>query len=140
MEIVKTDATILVVTEHGYGKRTSFDDYRAQNRGGKGIINIKTSARNGKCIAMRTVTEKEEVVCISSGGKIVRTPVSGVSIIGRNTQGVRVIRLGKDDLFVAVAVVMPKEEEESIANGPEDAPAETAAAPATPKETGDDSP
>ncbi len=117
MEVVRADATILVLTEHGYGKRTDFDQYRAQNRGGKGIINIKTSARNGRCIGMRTVRENEEVVCVSSMGKVVRSSVSDISIIGRNTQGVRVMRLAKDDSFVAVAVVMPKEEEDSIANG-----------------------
>jgi DNA gyrase subunit A len=112
MELVKLEASILVVTENGYGKRTSFDDYRMQNRGGKGIINIKTSDRNGKCIGIRTVRESEEVVCVSSGGMVVRSPVSDISVIGRNTQGVRVIRLGEKDTFVALAVVMPKEEED----------------------------
>ncbi len=117
MELVKPEATILVVTENGFGKRTSFDDFRMQNRGGKGIISIKTSARNGRCIGMRTVRENEEVVCVSSGGMVVRSPVSDISVIGRNTQGVRVIRLAEDDSFVAVAVVMPKDVEDSIANG-----------------------
>jgi DNA gyrase subunit A len=114
MELVKPEATILVVTENGFGKRTVFDEYRAQNRGGKGIINIKTSARNGRCIGMRTVRENEEVVCVSSKGMVVRSPVSDISTIGRNTQGVRVIRLAEDDSFVAVAVVMPREQEERI--------------------------
>jgi DNA gyrase subunit A len=130
MEVVRAEATILVVTENGYGKRTKFDEYRAQNRGGKGIINVKTSKRNGRCIGMRTVRENEEVVCVSSQGKIVRSPVSGISLIGRNTQGVRVMRLGKDDSFVALAVVMPREQEEKIANGVEAATeAETSTAP-----------
>lgn len=115
MEIVRPDATILVVTENGYGKRTEFDEYRVQNRGGKGIINIKTSARNGQCIGMRTVRENEEVVCVSSKGMVVRAPVSEISVIGRNTQGVRIIRLEENDTFVAVAVVMPKEKEETFA-------------------------
>ncbi|RJP19364.1 MAG: DNA gyrase subunit A [Candidatus Abyssobacteria bacterium SURF_5] len=116
MEKVIPDATILVVTENGYGKRTDFDEYRSQHRGGKGIISIKTSARNGKCIGMRTVRENEEVVCVSSRGMVVRTPVSDISVIGRNTQGVRVIRLQEDDSFVAVAVVMPKEKEDALAD------------------------
>ncbi len=121
MEIVRPDATILVVTQNGYGKRTAFDGYRAQNRGGKGIISIKTSARNGQCIGMRTVRENEEVVCVSSKGMVVRTPVSEISVIGRNTQGVRVIRLKEDDSFVAVAVVMPEEKEEVFAEDAEPA-------------------
>ncbi len=114
MEIVDPNATILVVTENGYGKRTEFSEYRAQHRGGKGIINIKTTARNGCCIGMRTVRKKEEVVCVSSRGMIVRTPVSDISVIGRNTQGVRVIRLQEEDSFVAVAVVMEREKEEKM--------------------------
>jgi DNA gyrase subunit A len=114
MEKAIPEATILVVTENGYGKRTHFNEYRVQNRGGKGIINIKTSARNGRCIGMRTVRENEEVVCVSSKGMVVRTPVSGISVIGRNTQGVRVIRLQEDDLFVAFAVVIPKEKEDAL--------------------------
>jgi DNA gyrase subunit A len=120
MEKVIPDATILVVTENGYGKRTDFDDYRIQNRGGKGIINIKTNARNGRCIGMRTVRENEEVVCMSSKGMVVRSPVTEISVIGRNTQGVRVIRLQEDDLFVAFAVVIPKEKEDEAL--PEGAP------------------
>jgi DNA gyrase subunit A len=116
METVNSEATILVVTENGYGKRTNYDEYRIQNRGGKGIINIKTTTRNGQCIGMRTVRENEEVVCVSSKGMVVRSPVSEISVIGRNTQGVRIIRLQVDDKFVAIAVVMPKEQEESFAS------------------------
>jgi DNA gyrase subunit A len=116
MEVVKPETTILVVTENGYGKRTSFDAYRMQNRGGKGIINIKTSDRNGRCIGIRAVRENEEVVCVSSNGMIVRTRASEISVIGRNTQGVRVIKLQGDDSFVAIAVVLPKEEEEIFAD------------------------
>jgi DNA gyrase subunit A len=114
MEIVKPESTILVVTEHGYGKRTEFDEYRVQNRGGKGIINIKTTARNGDCIGMRTVRENEEVVCVSSRGMVVRSSVSDISVIGRNTQGVRVMRLQEDDSFVALAVVSPREIEDTL--------------------------
>jgi DNA gyrase subunit A len=114
METVRPEATILVVTENGYGKRTDFDEYRRQNRGGKGVISIKTSERNGLCIGMRTVRENEEVVCITSMGMVVRTPVGGISVIGRNTQGVRVVRLEEDDTFVDIAVVMAREEEESL--------------------------
>jgi DNA gyrase subunit A len=112
MELVDPDSTILVVTENGYGKRTDFDEYRQQSRGGKGIINIKTTERNGRCIGMRTVRDTDEVVCVSSKGMVVRTPASEISLIGRNTQGVRVMRMQEDDTFVALAVVIPKEKEE----------------------------
>ncbi|GAB4339553.1 MAG: DNA gyrase subunit A [Candidatus Abyssubacteria bacterium] len=112
MELIDPDATILVVTENGYGKRTDFDEYRLQSRGGKGVINIKTTERNGRCIGMRTVRDTDEVVCVSSRGMVVRTPASEISLIGRNTQGVRVMRMQEDDTFVALAVVIPKEKEE----------------------------
>ncbi|UCD58515.1 MAG: DNA gyrase subunit A [Candidatus Hydrogenedentota bacterium] len=133
MEIVDPDATILVVTENGYGKRTDFDEYRVQNRGGRGIINIKSTVRNGPCIGMRTVRESEEVVCVSSRGMVVRTPVKEISVIGRNTQGVRVIRLQEDDSFVAVAVVMRKEKEDTFADEVEPAVVESGIAEDAPE-------
>ena len=84
---------------------------------------------------MRTVSEKEEVVCVSSNGMIVRTPVSEISVIGRNTQGVRVIRLKEDDSFVAVAVVMPEEKEEIL--GEEAETAQAVSEEETPTDSGE---
>jgi DNA gyrase subunit A len=136
MEVVKADSTILVVTENGYGKRTDFEDYRMQNRGGKGVINIKTTARNGECIGIRTVRDNEEVVCVSSKGMVVRTRANEISVIGRNTQGVRVIKLQEKDSFVAIAVVIPKEEEETFVDEIE--PAESVSDDVPQEEDGDD--
>ncbi|MEA3368530.1 MAG: DNA gyrase C-terminal beta-propeller domain-containing protein, partial [Planctomycetota bacterium] len=107
MAVVDTGATLLTVCEHGYGKRTAFDAYRTQGRGGKGIINIKSTKRNGKVVAMMTVRDGDELMLITQHGQIIRIGVDKKSIrpIGRNTQGVRVIRLAENDTLVAVARV-----------------------------------
>jgi len=107
MAVVDQGATLLTVCEHGYGKRTAFDAYRVQGRGGKGIINIKSTKRNGKVVAMMTVRDGDELMLMTQRGQMMRIGVDPKSIrpIGRNTQGVRIIRLGDDDSFVAVARV-----------------------------------
>jgi len=107
-------ADLLTVTQHGYGKRTSQAEYlvqqedgttRCQSRGGKGRIDIKTEGRNGPVVAVRSVTATDEMMLISRDGMIVRSPVSDVSQIGRNTMGVRVMQLREGDTVVAVAMV-----------------------------------
>ena len=105
MAIVDPAATLLSVCEKGYGKRTSLEEYRVQSRGGSGIINIKTSRRNGQVVAMMSIRDSDELMLISSRGMIVRTAASEVRTIGRATQGVRVITLKGDDKLVAVARV-----------------------------------
>jgi len=107
MAVADSAATLLTVCEHGYGKRTAFGEYRAQSRGGKGLINIKSTERNGKVVAMMTVRDGDELMLITQRGQIMRIGVDKKSIrpIGRNTQGVRIIRLGEDDKLVAVARV-----------------------------------
>ncbi|MBL7139585.1 MAG: DNA gyrase subunit A [Planctomycetes bacterium] len=107
MAVVDKEATLLTVCEHGHGKRTAFDAYRIQGRGGKGIINIKSTDRNGRVVAMMTVRDGDELMLITQRGQIMRIGVDPKSIrpIGRNTQGVRVIRLNEDDHLVAVARV-----------------------------------
>ena len=95
--------TILSVTEHGFGKRTAVSLYRRQRRGGMGLIDIKTSPRNGPVVGQRVVTGEDDVMLISQGGKLIRIPTAGVKEQGRNTQGVKVIDLGDDDRVVAVA-------------------------------------
>jgi len=115
MVVVDERATLLTVCERGYGKRTSFDEYRRQSRGGKGIINIKTSKRNGEVIGLLNVLQDEELMLLSSGGMVIRLPVSDIRVIGRNTQGVTLISLAKDDRLVSVAGVM-KEEADSPEN------------------------
>jgi DNA gyrase subunit A len=101
--VVRNEATLLTVTEHGYGKRTVFDEYRTQRRGGRGLIDIKTSDRNGSVVAIATVENGDEAMLISTGGQIVRIPVEGINVIGRNTQGVRVMRLDEGDRLTALA-------------------------------------
>ncbi len=103
VDIVGQAGTMLTVTENGFGKRTDVNRYRAQNRGGKGLIDIKTSPRNGPVVAQKLVDEEGEVMIITSAGKLIRTAVKGIKVQGRNTQGVKVIDPGKDGHVVAVA-------------------------------------
>lgn len=110
MVVVKRDATLLTVTENGYGKRTSISDYRVTNRGGKGIINIKTSERNGKVVDIKEVVTDDELMLISQKGIIIRQSVKQISVIGRATQGVRLINLTSGDKLMDVARVVTSEE------------------------------
>jgi DNA gyrase subunit A len=102
---------ILTVTENGYGKRTVIDEYRLQSRGGKGVINVKTTARNGKVVAVLLVSEESQGMVISQFGQIIRIPTDQVREAGRATQGVRLLSLDPGDR-VAAAVVIPEEKEE----------------------------
>jgi DNA gyrase subunit A len=97
------ELTLLSVCENGYGKRTAFSEYRPQNRGGKGLIDIQTTARNGRVVGTIAVTDNSGLMIITSGGKIIRTRAGDVSVIGRNTQGVRLINLDEGEKVVAIA-------------------------------------
>ncbi len=99
------DGQILFATANGYGKRTQIGDFSVQGRGGQGVISIQTSARNGKVVGAIKISGDEEVMLISDGGTLVRTPVDGISILGRNTQGVTLIRLGKKEQLVQIEAV-----------------------------------
>jgi len=88
-----SDETLITVCERGYGKRTSLRDYPVKNRGGMGVITIKTTERNGKVVAMRVVSDEDDLMVITDRGKLIRMPVRSIPTIGRNTQGVRLIRL-----------------------------------------------
>jgi DNA gyrase subunit A len=103
MEVLRPGGTILTVTEHGYGKRTEIEEYRMQGRGGYGIINIQTSERNGRVIGISCVLEAEEVLFITEQGMILRTRATGISLIGRSTQGVRLIDMEDADRAVSFA-------------------------------------
>ncbi len=105
MVVVKRDSSLLVVTENGYGKRTSIDDYRMTNRGGKGVINVKTSDRNGEVVTIKEVLDQDELILITKSGIANRQSVKDIHIIGRNTQGVRLIKLKEGDLLIDVARV-----------------------------------
>ncbi len=106
---VGEQGTVLSVTENGYGKRTSISDYRIIKRGGKGVISIKANKRNGKVVAVRIVNEPDEVMIMTAKGVMIRLPVKGISLIGRNTQGVRIISLGKNDRVIDIACVASDE-------------------------------
>ena len=110
VEVLATNYSILAVTENGYGKRSSVDEYRLQRRGGKGIIAIKASERNGKIIGARQVVDEDEVMLIASSGKIIRINMQNVRIIGRNTQGVRLINLEPGEKVVAMDMLATDEE------------------------------
>jgi DNA gyrase subunit A len=103
MEILRPDATILSVTQNGYGKRTPLEDYRVQKRGGMGIITIRTSERNGPVIGVAQVRDDDELMLITDGGKVLRCRVSGISTMGRATQGVTLMDLAEGEKLVAVA-------------------------------------
>jgi len=106
MVIVEEKAALLTVCENGYGKRTGLENYRSQSRGGVGLINIKTSARNGKVVALKAVQYADELMMITANGIIIRTGLDQIRSIGRNTQGVRLIKLGSDDKLVAAEKIV----------------------------------
>ena len=101
--------TLLVVTKNGYGKRTSLKEYRLQGRAGKGVIAIKTSSRNGTVVAVKMVSNDDELIFISSNGMVTRIPVSDIRTIGRNTQGVRLMALRPDEIVVDVGKISGNE-------------------------------
>ena len=103
MKVVDPGTTILTLTANGYGKRTRLDDYRVQRRGGQGIINIKATPRNGQVVGVAQVGDGDHVMLITDGGKMLRCPADGISVMGRATQGVRVMKLAPDEKLVALA-------------------------------------
>jgi DNA gyrase subunit A len=106
MEVLDEGATILTVTENGYGKRTRTEEYRIQGRGGKGILTIKTSQRNGPVVYAYQITDQDQLMIIAEQGKIIRLRAADISVIGRNTQGVKLIDLEEGEKVVAVAKVI----------------------------------
>jgi len=115
MEIVRDDSTILTVTEKGYGKRSTLEDYRSQGRGGKGIITIKTTEKNGRVIGMAQVSGEDEIILITSNGKVLRIRAGDISVQGRNTQGVRLFDIEEGDKVVSFAKVVEREDEKDAA-------------------------
>jgi DNA gyrase subunit A len=119
MEILSPGATILTVTEKGYGKRTPLEDYRLQRRGGRGVITIRTSARNGKVVRVAQVVDDDEVMLITDGGKVLRCHVKGISTMGRATQGVRVMNLDSGERLASMARIAERDEDEVPLEGEE---------------------
>ena len=109
---IVNDGLVLTATENGYGKRTKINEFNTQNRGGQGVIAIKTSERNGLTVGALQVNDDDEIMLISSNGTLVRTPVEGISIVGRNTQGVTLIRLIDDQRLVGLARIEAIEEDD----------------------------
>lgn len=100
--IVSRTGDILTATENGYGKRTALDEYRVSGRGGQGVISIQVNERNGKVVSAVQVNQEDEVMLISNKGTLVRVPAAEISVIGRNTQGVRLIQLGEGEVLVSL--------------------------------------
>ncbi len=111
MVVLRRDATLLVVSENGMGKRSKVSDYRVQRRGGKGIITLKRTAKTGSIVALKEVLPHDELMMITRHGVIIRVPVDGIRVIGRNTQGVKVMLLDPGDTVVDVARVVTEQTE-----------------------------
>ncbi|MFC7319936.1 DNA gyrase subunit A [Halobacillus campisalis] len=114
MEIIHDDLQVLTVTNKGFGKRTPAEDYRITNRGGKGIITCNLTEKNGRVVATKAVTGEEDVMIITAQGVLIRMPVESISETGRNTQGVRLIRLQNEEEVATVARIESEKEEEEL--------------------------
>jgi len=112
LSVVSPEATLLVASENGIGKRTHFEEYRVQGRGGKGIITMKTTEKTGQVIGALTVASEDELMLITTGGQMIRTRVQDVRETGRNTQGVKLMDLDDGDRLQAIARVIADDREE----------------------------
>ena len=117
MIVVRREGTVLAVSEHGYGKRTEVINYRVQNRAGKGIITIKTTPKVGHMVSLLEVVDSDDLMIITSRGVLIRQPVSSIRSIGRNTQGVKLIRLDDGDSIAAVTRVKEEKDPEELPLG-----------------------
>ena len=120
--------SLLTITENGYGKRTPIDEYRVQGRGGSGVINMKTEGRNGNVVGIGAVDENDEVIVITTGGQVIRTFIKDISVIGRNTQGVRIIRLDENAKEKVANFAVVHKEDVKTENGKNENDASTAPA------------
>jgi DNA gyrase subunit A len=114
MAVVGEEGNLLTITENGYGKRSPIQEYRKTHRGSKGVRTIVTNERNGKVLWVREVEEDDEIMLTSREGMMVRIPVNGIRVQGRNTMGVTIMRLNEDDKVVSVAKIVEKDEECSV--------------------------
>jgi DNA gyrase subunit A len=112
MEMLNRGASILTVSENGYGKRTEMEEYRLQSRGGKGIITMKTTEKTGRVVGGQQVTDDDQLMLVTNNGKIIRLRMKDIRVIGRNTQGVRLIDLEEEERVVSLARLAEKEDEE----------------------------
>ena len=137
--VPKNEGAILTVTENGYGKRTAIEEYPAKSRATKGVVSIKVSERNGKVVGAVQVEDNDEIMMITDNGTLVRTRVNEVSVIGRNTQGVRLIRTAEDEHVVALQRIDEIEEAEDFIEGEVEAAEGASEAPAESAELNSDS-
>ena len=114
MDVVEPGSTLLTITDKGIGKRTKMEDYRIQSRGGKGIITIKTAGGNGLVVGALKVNDRDEAMLITSNGQAIRIPVNGISIIGRNTKGVRLFRVSDGEHVVSITKIVDPEAVEEL--------------------------
>jgi DNA gyrase subunit A len=112
MVVVKREDTLLTITEKGMGKRSEVSDYRQQSRGGKGIIAMKVTVKTGKVVNVLNVVDNEDIILITEKGLVIRQHIGKISVTGRNTQGVRLIKLEGNDKLSDVAKIVAGEEEE----------------------------
>ena len=119
MEVVEKEGLILSIAENGYGKRTPLEDYRLTARGGKGVINMKTTSKTGKVVAILSVKEDSDLMIVSQNGKIIRIESGDIRQAGRSTQGVRLVRMEEGDK-VAAASVIPEAAPDEGKNGADD--------------------
>jgi DNA gyrase subunit A len=124
VDLVESGASLLAVAEKGYGKRSEMDEYRQTHRGGKGIITMKTTEKTGRVIGIRMVTNDDQIMLVSSGGKVVRIRVNEIRVIGRNTQGVRLIDLEEGERVAAVARLAEREDDSEALDTPLPEPSE----------------
>jgi len=110
MEVLSHGQTLFAITENGYGKRTSIDEYPVQKRGGKGVISIKTTERNGRVVSILLVEEENDLMLMTNSGKIIRMSIEGISVISRNTQGVKLMGMAAGERIVGAARLAEKEE------------------------------
>ncbi|RSD34245.1 MAG: DNA gyrase subunit A [Methanohalophilus sp.] len=109
LDVVDSDATLLTVTENGFGKRTPFDEYRTLRRGGQGVITIFTDMRNGPVVTVKTVEDDDEIILTSSAGIVIRIPVTDIRVQGRNTKGVKIMNIREKDKLVSLARIKKEE-------------------------------
>ena len=132
LEILSPGASVLTVAENGYGKRTDMAEYRVQSRGGKGIITMKTTDRTGRVVGVQQVTDENNLMLVTSTGKIIRLRVADIRVIGRNTQGVRLIDIEEGERVVSLARLAEQDEDDDGGQEPPDS-AETPTTPASPE-------
>lgn len=115
----RLDAQLLVVSENGYGKRSALDDYRITNRGGKGVKTLNITDKTGQIVAIKEVTDSDDLMIINKSGITIRMPVADLRVMGRATQGVRLIRLNENDAISSVAKVEKMEEVVGVPDAPD---------------------